>query len=65
MQYWTCPCCGDNLDFGERHTCTDEKREAAQLAPGTASGSAGRSGHHHKLSVPRFSGSVKEGFAYG
>jgi len=64
MQYWTCPCCNSNLDPGEKCDC-QEQREAAQLAPGTASGSAGRSGHHHKLSVPRFSGSVKEGFAYG
>lgn len=64
MQYWTCPNCSANLDFGERCDCRAEK-EAAQLAPGTASGSAGRTGHTHKASVPRFSGTVKEGFAYG
>lgn len=64
MQFWTCPNCGENLDFGERHRCSDEK-EAAPLQPGTAPGSAGRTGHTRKTSVSRFSGSVKEGFAYG
>lgn len=27
MQYWTCPCCGDNLDPGERHRCEDKKED--------------------------------------
>ena len=64
MQYWTCPYCGSNLDHGERCDCGD-KKEAAPLQPGTASGSAGRTGHTRKTSVSRFSGNVKEGFAYG
>ena len=64
MQFWTCPNCGENLDFGERHRCSDEK-EAAPLQSVTAPGSAGRTGHPRKASVPRCSGNVKEVFAYG
>lgn len=24
---WTCPHCGDNLDFGERCSCQDKREE--------------------------------------
>lgn len=33
--YWTCPCCGENLDFGERHAC--EKNEAVTAGTVTTS----------------------------
>lgn len=64
MQIWTCPNCSANLVSGEISDCRAEK-EAAPLQPGTAPGSAGRTGHTRKASVPRFFGNVKEGFAYG
>lgn len=33
--YWTCPLCGENLDFGERHIC--EKNEAVTAGTVTTS----------------------------
>lgn len=63
MQYRECPYCGSHLDPGERCDCRD-KKEAAPPEPGTASRAAGIR-RTHTLSVPRFSGKVKEGIAYG
>lgn len=31
MQYWTCPKCGSNLDFGESCDCEEEKRKEEDL----------------------------------
>lgn len=31
MQYWTCPKCGSNLDFGEPCDCEEEKRKEKDL----------------------------------
>lgn len=61
--YRTCPHCGCNLDPGEGCDCKNEK-ETAPPEPGTVSRAAGNR-HTHTLSVPRFSGKVKEGFAHG
>ena len=63
MQYRECPYCGSHLDPGERCDCRTTK-EAAPLQPETASRAAGNR-HTHTVSVPRFSGKVKEVFAYG
>ena len=64
MQYWTCPNCNANLDFGER--CDyDTKNEAAPRQREAASRDAGVTAHSHgAFSVPHPPGFVKEVYAY-
>ncbi len=31
MQFWTCPLCGNNLDFGEKCDCQDEKKKQQEF----------------------------------